>query len=155
MIGTSEPARRRRHTVRAVELGHQDVEDHQRRPLARRRLEAGLAVARRQWLVAGAPQGEADDVPDVGIVVDQQDLLHAATLAAAPACRQAAPSLHRKSTTPAPPCTAAPHGRPQPGRLDDRPTAATTAPPRTRPLRAAYACTCERQPVARALPAGC
>src|SRR4029450_8811784 len=85
----------------AIELGHEDVQDHQRGRLARRDLQRSKPVVGRQRLVARAPQRKAHDVADVRIVIDDQDLLHDGSLTGAgpvsTAARACAPNLHKPS----------------------------------------------------------
>jgi hypothetical protein len=61
----------------AVEFGHHDVTDHQVGQLGPGRLHAPLAVGRRKYLVAGQFEDFGGVLPHVGVVFDDENLLHA------------------------------------------------------------------------------
>ena len=66
--------------VQSVHPRHQDVEDHEIGSLAREGGQAGTPVAGFDDVEARPPEREADDIPDVGVVVDDEDLVHGVML---------------------------------------------------------------------------
>ena len=60
--------------LQAVDARHPQVGDHDARPRDRQRAERRLAAVGRAHAVAGRRQPQADELEQIGIVVDQQDV---------------------------------------------------------------------------------